>query len=609
MKKFKIFSLAVFPLLLGIMAGCSGGTSSSSEKSGSSSSATPSTSTVGPSTSSAEPVSSSSETPTPSSSSSEEPVGEGAAISLNGGELIPMTEYEPGEAGAISGYKIEGIDLTAGESIEFYYYGDLIDLDIGPEPGGCNVDVAGSEELGYTFTIHNDAEGAYVYFKTWDTGGYSFWITGREDPTPGNTGAYLMGMEGDWEIGVSFEPNELNPGEFILADFETNTTDALKVKFVPDEGETVWAGYSQVEEECKSLVASDGTENDNFIFVEESVYTIYYKSSTNTIWIEGGSPVPTNPGCFLMGVEDDWETGINMPFDEKEKTHEQYTYFGSFDNETELKVKFVPEEGETKWCGYGGVEEGCKSLVKQSPVYDHEDGQEPYSDDNFIFEAAGYYNLYYKADTDSIWIAKVETQYGFTMGDNFYPVGTSGNAKYKFDSQNPLPVNAVLGIASKDPAGTVTPLSIDVSKVTFDPADFEFNSSDSTLKVLSSKRFVFSVEFVDGQPVSLVAEQYVAPTTATVTITINYGTEMGQAVYLTGNFNNWSPNVGVIRGVWTEGNNWVFEITQPVGQQVEFKFIINLYDEPTDPAIRWEGDPDRTYTFTVDESVTLSWQP
>lgn len=93
-----------------------------------------------------------------------------------------------------------------------------------------------------------------------------------------------------------------------------------------------------------------------------------------------------------------------------------------------------------------------------------------------------------------------------------------------------------------------------------------------------------------------------------VVLTINYDSGMGNALYITGSFNDWSPNNGVIRGTWTEGNNWVFEISQPKDTHVEFKFIVNLYDGPADPEIRKEGGENRSYTFSVDQSFTLYWQ-
>lgn len=96
--------------------------------------------------------------------------------------------------------------------------------------------------------------------------------------------------------------------------------------------------------------------------------------------------------------------------------------------------------------------------------------------------------------------------------------------------------------------------------------------------------------------------------TATVTMTVQKHVNMGEAVYLYGDFNEWHPTVNSIRGTWTEDDNWVFEMTQPVGTEIVYKFYVDFYDDPTMTVIDLESGPNRNYTFTVDESITLEWQ-
>ena len=80
-------------------------------------------------------------------------------------------------ANFVGEYYVKDVDVTADQSISFSYEGEVIDENIGPDLGNNNV-VSGTDG----FLIHNDAEGAGIYFKVWNDG-YSFWVTGYAEET------------------------------------------------------------------------------------------------------------------------------------------------------------------------------------------------------------------------------------------------------------------------------------------------------------------------------------------------------------------------------------------------------------------------------------------
>ena len=98
--------------------------------------------------------------------------------------------------------------------------------------------------------------------------------------------------------------------------------------------------------------------------------------------------------------------------------------------------------------------------------------------------------------------------------------------------------------------------------------------------------------------------------TLTASFTINYGTNSGEAVYLIGDFCSWSIT-GAIRGTWTEGNNWVMELSKAENESIAYKYVIAPSETPAtnDGITRWEKDPNHEYTFTSGNlSINDSWQ-
>ena len=199
-------------------------------------------------------------------------------------------------------------------------------------------------------------------------------------------------------------------------------------------------------------------------------------------------------------------------------------------------------------------------------------------------------------------------------GENpvFIGLGEEATKEYKFDAKdNDLPVNAILGIASKVDGQDFEPLTIDKTKVTFDSTKFEFNEADSTLKVLTAGKYTFTVKFEAGLPVSMVVTDYVAPTTVNVTINCTKDVGMGNGLYIVGSFSDWKLDPAY-RLDWTEGNVWTktFALTKDVA--IEFKLAIGPYEAEKGTPVgesNWETgfEGNRTLTPTEAKTLNLTW--
>ena len=91
-------------------------------------------------------------------------------------ELVDNPDAKPVQ-GKTGEYMAHFDSVTKDQEVVFYENDNPFTSNIGPDSGKNNV-VKTAE---FSFAIHNDAEDVTVYFETWE-GGYSFWITGYEQP-------------------------------------------------------------------------------------------------------------------------------------------------------------------------------------------------------------------------------------------------------------------------------------------------------------------------------------------------------------------------------------------------------------------------------------------
>ena len=103
-------------------------------------------------------------------------------------------EVNPDQTGE---YSVTVSSVKADDAIVFSYLTDTINTNIGSDPEDAqnknNVVATYDDQNVGTFKIHNDAENVGIYFKTWESGGYSFWIKG-----------YVAGSNGEDNQGVTY---------------------------------------------------------------------------------------------------------------------------------------------------------------------------------------------------------------------------------------------------------------------------------------------------------------------------------------------------------------------------------------------------------------------
>jgi hypothetical protein len=83
-------------------------------------------------------------------------------------------------------YYITGLSVNAGDLLTIYYDGQIINM-IGPESGLNNID--------YNFKVITSNEKVDIYLKVWNDGGYSVWVSGRDEQAKSDvptSGIYLV---------------------------------------------------------------------------------------------------------------------------------------------------------------------------------------------------------------------------------------------------------------------------------------------------------------------------------------------------------------------------------------------------------------------------------
>jgi hypothetical protein len=114
-----------------------------------------------------------------------------------------------------------------------------------------------------------------------------------------------MGVNNDWSKGIAFVPNPDNGGEFMLLNQQiSNSEDAVKVVLVDSDGKSVGYYATVKESPCSAKVSYD---KDGNIKLPDGTYDFYYKAGE--IYI---TPSPSSIKLVLMGVNNDWTTGIEL---------------------------------------------------------------------------------------------------------------------------------------------------------------------------------------------------------------------------------------------------------------------------------------------------------
>ena len=264
------------------------------------------------------------------------PTGSGYFVKLGEGqplEFVTEVDLDAGVENELKNYKLQVNGVTAGEAIEFSTSAGVIDHDIGPNKT-CNADRTGSEEDGWSFTIHNSVEGNVdIYFKLYDyedavmrdpnnpqVRSYSFWISGREggsvDPDPTEPEQYALIIKGENQSKAKLVTNSGNENEWtneqplVLAE-----NDQLAFCLGGDD----WRKFDQLKDETPDLttnferVNAEGDPSDGNIKVKAAgagTYNVYIAKANEgkTIYLaKTNTPEPPEPAAvysYKLGEAD-----------------------------------------------------------------------------------------------------------------------------------------------------------------------------------------------------------------------------------------------------------------------------------------------------------------
>lgn len=145
-------------------------------------------------------------------------------------------------------------------------------------------------------------------------GTYDFYYKAGEiyiTPSPSSIKLVLMGVNNDWTNGIELVPNPDKDGEYMLLEQSINNSkDAIKVVRKNPCGDEF---YDKVKESPCSAKVTGG--NGSNIKLPTGTYDFYFKEDEG-IYI---TPSPSTIKYVLMGVNKDWENGIELkPSDEND---------------------------------------------------------------------------------------------------------------------------------------------------------------------------------------------------------------------------------------------------------------------------------------------------
>ena len=115
----------------------------------------------------------------------------------------------------------------------------------------------------------------------------------------------LKGVNGNWNTGISLDPNPSIDGEFMLLEQQiSNDKDAVKVVMVDSKGNSLKFYDTVKESSCSAKVSRD---KDNNIKLPTGTYDFYFKDGE--IYI---TPSPSADKYYLMGIGGKWDTGVEL---------------------------------------------------------------------------------------------------------------------------------------------------------------------------------------------------------------------------------------------------------------------------------------------------------
>lgn len=492
-----------------------------------------------------------------------------ATMTIEGSDPVTMNVHEgvPGE------FMLLDVELETNEFFSFEYDGIIVGYNDLKSDSPAGVTCNTAKHIAVT------TAGSYdIYFDTAKIGSGCLYIAEHKAVIPDYVAHACVG--GSW-IDIPMEKDDENQYVFT---YDFSEGDSFKLHLTGDD----WRGYDNLEDGCASLVSVDPLDTDRNILVTETArYTVYAKPTDGkNVWINK-APIPV-VGDFSVTIN-----GTSHDLTLNEKSGEYYLdnidlsrddllEFYNGDQKLTVSAKVAPE-GSANNCFLNSSNK--IELIRALAAKEGE-------------------GIYFDPVNNTVWVNGNHESYSVVCNGEEYDLEPHGSgdgydeftftlAEVSDGDQLVFSKNGLVVDAGPE-TGTGNNATADTYKGNICCKVTKGGENLSVYLKVYADRYEVWVGQAKGDVV-------------TVTFTINYGTENGQGVYIVGDFCDWDPTKG-IRGTWTEGNNWVFTIEMPVDTVWSFKFVINSYDNPTDPAIRWEENPNRSYTFLTDGSETFVWQ-
>ncbi len=600
------------------MAGCD----RSSKNSSSETASTPTTSTTSqnPSNSSANPSSeatpSSEAAPSSENSSeqgsSETPVGKTYSYKLGDAAPVALTKKEgsllPTQTGQ---YEAENVAVTAGQAVVFYEGDAAITENIGSDPEDTENKNNGVFNEG-AISIHNDAT-ANIYFKTWESGGFSYWITGYAGGAPIVSGDYkVVGTMNEWAYASGVEFADATKQEEVDADWYKTQLKAVFTVAADDEfklfnGAEGWIGGDKLATNANfEVLATEGHEGNIKAKAAGSV-DLYYKTfkddSIGLAIVFTPSVLPDSEHVFTYKVDGGEALAFGTELKAIKGDNDAIIgiEYGIADKRIFTKDEVLTFFRDGVAINPGASGEGNNAVVESTTMKVRSTTAEAvslylkfYYDDEFNPGNPGY----------DVWLGGyVATTTQYTVTD--VPAAWDNSADYYCwawggESGTGKKYDATLdgtSIKTTIPADDTHFLLVKVEKgESWDPASWD------THKLGQSRNITIEA--------LVTSYQFNAPTVK-VTFTVTKDAGMGNSVYLVGNFCSWSPaNENAIKFTWSEGNVWTAaDVDVEVGTEYHCKLVLAATENPTS-VVAWEKDGEgneRVATFTVAATINLEW--
>ena len=349
--------------------------------------------------------------------------------------------------------------LGATTSYDYYIYGNMNDWKEDANYGMTDEDEDGTYEK--TLTFKNNAE-----FKVKGTAWYgSESVEGTYKEVSDNGGNIKLSLSADTEVTVKFNSEtkkitfegltEIVPKYYLVGTFnEWNPADPnyemtldgglykKEVTFAKDVQFKVCNGSwsaSWGKDNLGGIKYNELTEHDDNIKMKEAkTFTVIFNPAENLILFEGLTEKVT---YVLMGVNGDWETGIELVPNPKKAG--EYMLLGQPIAKATDAVKIVKIEGgnKTQYCQFENVKDGSVACTEGN----HK---------NIVLED-GFYHFYYEVSANKVFIAAAkiytrtvpEGDYGticlnfgakLYTGATFYEVAGKEGNKVVFDEVTEL---------------------------------------------------------------------------------------------------------------------------------------------------------------------------